>query len=126
MKSKATTLSYNCGREANSELAHYLSERTNYTKYTGMGVLNVFLLSTVVFLMTCFVVVSNIVTSSNYRIGLLSEELSGLTEINAILTAKKLSIEDSLVILNFAQNHHLIEAGHVTHIFESGNVALQR
>lgn len=126
MKSKATTLSYNCEREANSELARYLSERTNYTKYTGIGVLNVFLLSTVVFLMICFVVVSNIVTASNYRIGLLSEELSGLMEINAILTAKKLSIEDSLVILNFAQNHHLIEAGHVTHIFESGNVALQR
>ena len=95
-------------------------------KYTGTGVLNVFLLAAVVFLMMYFVVVSNITTSSGYKIGKLSEELSGLTEINGLLTAQKLSIEGSSIILNFAQGHQMVETKYVTHIFESGDVALQR
>lgn len=94
--------------------------------YTGIGVLNVFLLAAAVFLMIYFVVVSNIITSSNYKIGLLNEELSGLAEVNGTLTAQKLSIENSSAIFNFAQAHQMVQATYVTHIFESGNVALQK
>ena len=93
--------------------------------YTGIGVLNVFLLMAAVFLMMYFVVVSNVITSSNYKIGFLNEELSDFTEINGLLTAQKLSIEDSSIILNFAQRHHMIQVAHITHIFEGGNVALK-
>ena len=96
------------------------------SSYSVTGVLNVFLLAAAIFLMMYFVVVSNVITSSNYRIGLLSEELSGLTEVNGVLTAQKLSIEGSSTILNFAQGHHMVEAGYITHIFESGNVAALR
>jgi len=70
-----------------------------------------------------FVVVSNVITSSNYRIGLLNEELSGLTEKNGLLTAQKLSVEDSSSILSFTQEQNMIETKYVTHIFESSNVA---
>lgn len=101
-------------------------QNTPTLSYTGIGVLNVFLLAATVLMMMYFVIVSNIVTASNYGIGLLNEELAGLTETNGVLTAQKLSIEDSSAILNFAQAHHMVEAGHVTHIFESGNVALQQ
>jgi len=94
--------------------------------YTGIGVLNIFLLAAVVFLMLYFVVVSNIITSSNYKIGLLNEKLSDLTEINGLLTAQKLSIENSSSIFNFAQDHNMVEAKYATHIFESGEMALQR
>jgi len=94
--------------------------------YTGVGVLNVFLLAAVVFLMLYFVVVSNIITSSNYKIGLLNEKLSDLTEINGLLTAQKLSIENSSSILSFARDHNMVEAKYVTHIFESGEMAALR
>lgn len=98
----------------------------NKTIYTGTGVLNVFLLVAAIFLMMYFVVISNVITSSNYRIGLLNEKLFDLTEINGLLTAKKLSIESSSTILDFAQDQHMVEAGHVVHIFESKDVALQQ
>jgi len=99
---------------------------TNSFTYTGIGVLNVFLLAAAVFLMMYFVVVSNVITSSNYKIGILNEELSGLIEINSFLTAQKLSVEDSPAVLDFVQNHNMVEAKYATHIFESGEVALQR
>jgi len=98
---------------------------TTTLNYTGIGVLNVFLLAAAVFLIMYFVIISNVITASNYGIRLLKEELSGLTEMNGILTAQKLSVEDSSAILNFAQAHHMVEVAHVTHIFESGNVALK-
>ena len=94
--------------------------------YTGIGVLNVFLLASAVFLMIYFVVVSNVITSSNYKIGILNEELSGLIETNGFLTAQKLSVEDSSAVLDFVQNHNMVEAKYATHIFESEEVALQR
>ena len=92
--------------------------------YTGIGVLNVFLLAAVIFMVIYFVVVSNVVTASNYKIGVLNQELSGLIESNGVLTAQKLSIEDSSTILNFAENYNMIEAKHVSHIFENSDVAL--
>lgn len=94
--------------------------------YTGIGVLNVFLLAAAVFLMMYFVVVSNIITSSNYKIGILNEELSDLIETNGFLTAQKLSVEDSSAVLDFVQNHNMVEAKYATHIFESGEVAALR
>src|SRR3989344_3646440 len=102
------------------------SYNTIALNYTGIGVLNVFLLATVIFLMMYFVVVSNVITSSSYKMGLLNEELSDLTEINGLLTAQKLSIEDSSSILSFARDHNMVEAKYVTHIFESGEMAALR
>lgn len=101
------------------------THNTAALNYTSIGVLNVFLLAAAIFLIMYFVIISNVVTASNYKIGLLKEELSALTETNGLLTAQKLSVEDSSTILNFAQTNHMVEAGHITHIFESGNVALQ-
>ena len=94
--------------------------------YTGIGVLNVFLAAAVIFLVIYYVVVSNVITSSSYRIGLLNEELSGLIGSNGVLTANKLSIEDSSTILNFAESYNMVKANQITHIFESGDVALQQ
>lgn len=98
---------------------------TTTLNYTSIGVLNVFLLAATLFLIMYFVIISNITTASNYKIGLLNEELSELIETNGLLTAQKLSIEDSSIILNFAQAHNMTEAGRITHIFESSGVALK-
>lgn len=95
----------------------------NNTTYTGIGVLNVFLAAAIIFLAMYFVVVTNGITASKYRVGLLNGELAGFTETNGLLTARKLSIEDSSVILDFARSRQMVEAGRVTHIFESGEVA---
>lgn len=94
--------------------------------YTSIGFLNVFLLVATVFLMMYFVVVSNIITSSNYKIGILNEELSGLIETNGFLTAQKLAVENSSAVLDFVQNHNMVEAKYATHIFESEEVAALR
>lgn len=98
----------------------------NGTYYNGTAVLNVFSMAAVTFLLIYYVVLSNIITASNFKTGLLSGELSSLMEANGLLTAQKLSVEDSSAILNFAHDHYMVEAKHVTHIFESGEVALQR
>ena len=96
------------------------------TYYNGTAVLNVFLAAAAIFLMIYFVIISNAITASNYRIGLLNGKLAGLTEANGLLTAKKLSIQDSSVILDFAQGNHMVEAGIVAHIFENSDVAALR
>jgi len=88
---------------------------TSTFDYTGIGVLNVFLAATVIFLVIYYVFVSNVITSSNYKIGILNEELSGLIGSNGVLTANKLSIEDSSTILNFAESYDMVEAKHTTH-----------
>lgn len=103
-----------------------IKHNTATFRYTDIAVLNVFLAAAAVFLLIYYVIISNVITASNYRIGLLNEELSNLTGINGILTAQKLSVEDSSTVRNFAESHYMVEARHIIHIFESGDVALQR
>lgn len=98
----------------------------NQTYYNGTAVFNIFLIAAVLFLLIYYVIISNMITASRYKISLLNNKLSGLIETNGVLTAQKLSIEDSPVILNFIRSYNLVEATHITHIFESGDVALQR
>ena len=100
--------------------------KTNNMTYTGTGVLNMFLTAIFIFLTMYFIIVSNHITASNYKIGLLNEKLFGLIEINGVLTAEKLLIEDSSAILDFAVNHNMLEAKYVTHIFEDSDVAALR
>jgi len=103
-----------------------VKHNTTTFKYTGIGVLNVFLLAAIIFLMIYFVVVSNITISSKHKTNLLNEELFSLIEINSLLTARQLSIESSSTVLNFAQSRGMVEAQYVTHVFESGEVAALR
>lgn len=103
-----------------------MKNKSNNLVYTGTTVLNVFLLAAIVFLMMYFVVVSNTITSFSYKLGLLNEELSGLMETNALLIAQKLSIENSSATIQFAESHDMVQVGHVTHMFDSADVALQR
>jgi hypothetical protein len=49
-----------------------------------------------------------------------------LTETNSLLTSKKLSIEDSLILMDFVKENNMVEADFITHIFENGNVAALR
>lgn len=101
------------------------SRVTNFD-YTGIGVLNMFLLTATIFLVIYYVFISNMTTASNYKVGTLNDKLSELMEFNGLLTAKKLSVEDSSLIFNFAQNHNMVEARSIVHIFENGGVALQK
>jgi len=94
--------------------------------YTRLGVLNIFLAAIIIFLMIYYVIVSNIITASSYKVGLLNEELSGLLETNGLLTAQKLSIENSSAIFKFAHSQNMVEAGRISHIFESDEVAALR
>lgn len=100
--------------------------KTDTFNYSSTAVLNMFILASVMFLVIYYIVVSNVLTISNYKVGLLNEELSDLIESNGLLTAQKLSIEVSSTMLNFAQSHRMVEARHITHVFESGDIALQR
>ena len=100
------------------------SHNYNDNNYTGVSVLNMFLIAAIMFMAIYYVVISNTITSSNYRIGLLNSKLASLMESNGLLTAQRLSIENSSTILNFAESRQMVKMGHVTHIFESGDVAL--
>lgn len=98
----------------------------NKTYYNGTAVLNVFLLAGAIFLLIYYVITSNMITASHYGASLLNNELADLTETNGLLTAQKLSMEDSLAVVNFAQGHNMVEARFVSHIFENSEVALKR
>ncbi|MEK7138593.1 MAG: hypothetical protein AAB799_00230 [Patescibacteria group bacterium] len=102
------------------------SSNTITFNYNGIAVLNVFLAALIASLMIYFVVVSNIITASKYKVGLLNKELSNVTETNGLLTAQKLLTEDPSAVINFAQSQHMVEAKYVTHIFEESDVALQQ
>ena len=47
---------------------------TTVLNYNGTAVLNVFLAAAIAFLMIYFVIVSNIMTASKYKTGLLNQE----------------------------------------------------
>lgn len=98
----------------------------NKSFYNSAAVLNVFLLAGVIFLLIYYVIVSNIITASRYKITLLNNELANITETSGLLTAQKLSMEDSSAVVNFAQSHNMVEARFVSHIFENSEVALKR
>lgn len=97
----------------------------NRSFYDGTAVLNVFLLAGAILLLIYYVIISNMITASHYRVSLLNNELADLTETNGLLTAQKLSMEDSLAVVDFAQSHNMVEARFVSHIFENSDVALK-
>jgi len=99
---------------------------TTVLNYNGTAVLNVFLAAAIAFLMIYFVIVSNIMTASKYKTGLLNQELMDLSEVNGQLTSRKLLTDVPSEVINFAQSQNMIEAKHVTHIFEDSDVAALR
>lgn len=94
--------------------------------YGATAALNMFLFAAAVFALIYYVVISNSITAARYQIGNLGNELVAATEENAVLTEKKLSLENSSDILEFAESRQMAKATRVTHLFENGNVALQR
>lgn len=97
----------------------------NSTTYTSTGVLNVFLVAAVMFLLIYYVLLSNSTTSSKFKVGVSNETLASLMESNGALTAQKLLVEDSQVLLDFAHAHYMVETKYVAHVFENNEVALQ-
>jgi len=73
-----------------------------------------------------YVMAANAITSSDYEISSLSAELSTINQENSDLITSRIDAEDSNSVLVFAQNNGMVEARTVAHLFENGNVALQR
>lgn len=94
--------------------------------YNRVAVLNIFLAVATIFFVIYYVIISNMISASKYKINLLGQKLADLTEESGFLTAQKLSVDGFSVILDFANAHHMTEAQHVTHIFEKSGVAIQR
>ena len=49
-----------------------------------------------------------------------------VSEVNGQLTSRKLLTDVPSEVINFAQSQNMIEAKHVTHIFEDSDVAALR
>lgn len=73
-----------------------------------------------------YVMAANAITSAQYEVASLSSELSTINQENSDLITSRIEAEDSNSVLVFAQNNGMIEARTVAHLFEDGNVALQR
>lgn len=89
------------------------------------SIVNGFLLAAVAALMFYYIVGANGIASSNYKIKLLSDKLTQLHEEQSSLIAEKAGLEESLVTLEYAKSHNMVEAKNTAYIFESKNVALQ-
>ena len=75
-------------------------------------------------LLIYYVVVANSITTWDYKIKKLSEQLFSLGESGSSLIARQASMEDSGLLVNFAKNHSMVEARNILYLFENRNVAL--
>lgn len=91
----------------------------------------IFIVNTIIMLvagllMVYYVVQANIIAASNYKIGLLNQELESLNEIRSSLVAQKALMEDPSEVLSFALSHNMVEAKNAVYLFENPDVAFQR
>ena len=86
-------------------------------------VINTILLTAGVLLMLYYIMGANGMTSDNYKVKLMNDRLTQLNEEQSTLLAQKAGLEESLVTLNFAKSHSMVEAKNITYLFEARNVA---
>lgn len=84
---------------------------------------NIVLFGMAALLMFYYVIMANSVTAKNYKVQTLRDKLEVLTEANSSLISKKLALESSASLLEFARSSNLVKAGNIFYIFESKNVA---
>ena len=84
---------------------------------------NIVLFGMATMLMFYYVVMANSITAKNYKVQTLRDKLEVLTETNSSLISKKLALESSASLLEFARSSNLVKAGNIFYIFESKNVA---
>lgn len=75
-------------------------------------------------LVVYYVVQANIIAASNYKVGLLNQQLESLNEVRSSLAVQKSSMEDPARILDFALSQNMVEAKNVVYLFENKEVAL--
>lgn len=98
-----------------------VSEGLSLTFAANIGLLSILLVGVLFYIMT-----ANAITSSRYKVSSLNQELSTIQQENSDFLTSKMEAEDSTAVLVFAQNHNMVEARTVAHVFESGDVALGR
>lgn len=86
-------------------------------------VINTILLTAGALLLVYYIIGANNLASSNYKIKVLNGQLTQLNEEQSGLVAQKAGIEESIVTLEFAKSHNMVEAKNISYIFESRNVA---
>jgi len=103
---------------------------SNYKQANNIGErdmvlwVNIVLAGVILLLLFYYIIMANIVTVRNYKIQVLQDDLEVLAETNGALMAKKLALESSSSLIEFAKSRSLIEARNVLYIFEnSGDVA---
>lgn len=84
---------------------------------------NIMLVGIVSLLFFYYITMANVVTAKSYRVQVLKEKLEVLAETNGALMAKKLALENSSLLIEFAKSRSLVEAKRVLYIFENNNVA---
>lgn len=87
------------------------------------SIINSFILAAVVALAVYYVIGANIMTSRNYKVKLLEDKLTQINEERSLLLSQKASLENALVILEFAKAKNMVEAKNISYIFENGSVA---
>jgi len=84
---------------------------------------NLTLIGVAFLLLFYYVMMANSVTAKNYKVQTLQDKLGTLTEANSLLIAKKLVLENSASLLEFARSASLVKAGNILYIFENKNFA---
>ena len=85
--------------------------------------LNILLVSLALVLALVYVWQANIIAADNYKIKTLTEKINSLEEQN-VASASGLTNDPSM-IAEFAQNHNMVQATDVVHIFERGAVSVR-
>lgn len=88
--------------------------------------LNILLIVLILISALTYVVWANIVTVHTYSLSSLQDELNKLNETHALLANQKSLASDPGTIKEYARDHGMVEAGNISYIFESGDVALEQ
>ena len=84
---------------------------------------NIVLIGVVLLLLFYYITMANIVTAKSYKVQVLKDKFEVLAETNGALMARKLALESSSSLIEFAKSRSFVEARHVLYIFENNNVA---
>ncbi len=104
-----------------SELA--IKTKEGVLQFGPTLVINTILLTAGALLIIYYIIGANNLTSTNYKIKLLSDQLAQLNEEQSSLISQKAGVEESIVTLGFAKSHNMVEAKNISYVFESSNVA---
>ena len=95
-------------------------------KHNYFLAINLFLIGIVALSLLFYILETNAITSSNFKISSLNDQMSGLNEIHSSLVVKQNTAQSTSEVINFVVSNNMVESKDVAYMYDDGSVALKR